>query len=103
MGTSWRIGVDAAERTELVTTGIFSQVRNPVFTAMALTGAELALMTPNPVALAGFATLLVALQLQVRVVEEPYLYATHGAEYTRYAARTGRFFPWLGLTPRSVG
>lgn len=96
MGTSWRIGVDEAERTDLVTTGAFAMVRNPIFTAMAITGAGLALMTPNVVAVAGFATLLVALQLQVRVVEEPYLFRTHGPGYAAYAATTGRFLPRLG-------
>ncbi|MFD5097430.1 hypothetical protein [Streptomyces albidochromogenes] len=30
MGTSWRVGVDAAERTTLVTGGLFEHVRNPV-------------------------------------------------------------------------
>lgn len=96
MGSSWRIGVDDTERTNLVTDGTFALVRNPIFTVMAATGAGLALMTPNMVALAGFAVLLVALQLQVRVVEEPYLLRTHGATYATYAARTGRFVPGLG-------
>jgi protein-S-isoprenylcysteine O-methyltransferase Ste14 len=96
MGASWRIGVDAGERTALVTTGAFAEVRNPIFTAMAATGAGLALMTPNLVALGGFATLLVALELQVRVVEEPYLRATHGTSYADYAAHAGRFLPGIG-------
>lgn len=101
MGTSWRIGVDAAERTELVTTGAFARVRNPIFTAMAATGLGLALMVPNVVALAGAALLLVALELQVRVVEEPYLHTTHGTVYAVYAARTGRFIPGVGrVAPR---
>lgn len=39
MGTSWRIGVDAGERTTLVTSGPFALVRNPIFSAMAVTGA----------------------------------------------------------------
>ena len=34
MGASWRIGVDPAERTQLVTTGVFVHVRNPIFAAM---------------------------------------------------------------------
>jgi protein-S-isoprenylcysteine O-methyltransferase Ste14 len=96
MGTSWRIGVDATERTALVTTGAFAWVRNPIFTAMALTGAGLALMAPNVVALLGLVLLVVALQLQVRVVEEPYLRAVHGVAYAVYAASTGRFVPGLG-------
>jgi protein-S-isoprenylcysteine O-methyltransferase Ste14 len=96
MGTSWRIGVDETERTELVTSGPFAWVRNPIFTAMAVTGSGLALMVPNAVALAGALLLLVALQLQVRVVEEPYLFRVHGDAYAAYAARTGRFVPGIG-------
>jgi protein-S-isoprenylcysteine O-methyltransferase Ste14 len=34
MGDSWRIGVDSAETTLLVDTGVFGRVRNPIFTAM---------------------------------------------------------------------
>jgi len=96
MGSSWRIGVDERERTRLVTRGAFTLVRNPIFTAMGVTGVGLALMVPNVVALAGAATLVVALELQVRVVEEPYLYRIHGADYKTYAGSTGRFLPGLG-------
>lgn len=96
MGASWRIGVDDTELTELVTDRTFGLVRNPIFTVMALTGAGLALMTPNVVAVAGFVVLLAALQLQVRVVEEPYLLRTHGDAYAEYAAQTGRFLPGVG-------
>lgn len=100
MGTSWRIGVDETETTDLVTAGPFALVRNPIFTAMATTGLGLALMVPNPVALFGLVLLLVALQLQVRVVEESYLVRTHGQSYAAYAATVGRFVPGLGrLTP----
>jgi protein-S-isoprenylcysteine O-methyltransferase Ste14 len=103
MGASWRIGVDAGERTDLVTSGTFGLVRNPIFTVMAVTGLGLALMTPNVVALTGFVVLIVALQLQVRVVEEPYLLRTHGAAYAAYAAKTGRFVPGVGRLPRTPG
>lgn len=96
MGASWRIGVDASETTELVTSGAFRWVRNPIFTAMAATGLGLTLMVANVVALAGLVMLAVALELQVRVVEEPYLRATHGSTYATYAARAGRFLPGIG-------
>lgn len=101
MGTNWRIGVDETESTDLVTTGPFAVVRNPIFTAMAFTGAGLAVMVPNVVALTGFALLLVALELQVRVVEEPYLRRVHGADYERYEATVGRFLP--GIARASAG
>lgn len=96
MGSAWRIGVREGERTALVTQGWFSVVRNPIFSAMALTGAGLAFMVPNPVSIGGLVLLLVALQLQVRVVEEPYLRALHGAGYTSYEQSVGRFVPLLG-------
>lgn len=101
MGTSWRIGVQASERTDLVSTGPFALVRNPIFTAMALTGLGLALMVPNLVAVTGAVLLVAALQLQVRVVEEPYLRRVHGAAYAAYAASTGRFVPGLGRIPHT--
>jgi protein-S-isoprenylcysteine O-methyltransferase Ste14 len=96
MGTSWRIGVDHDERTELVTTGPFAHVRNPIFAAMLSTGLGLALLVPSVLAIAGLIGLFVALQLQVRVVEEPYLLRAHGATYERYAQRVGRFLPGVG-------
>ena len=103
MGTNWRIGVDPGERTTLVTGGPFGLVRNPVFTAMALTGIGLALIVPNVIAVGGALLLLIALQLQVRVVEEPYLLATHGEVYRSYAARTGRFVPAVGRSVPNPG
>ena len=96
MGTSWRIGVDEGERTELVTDGPFALVRNPIFSAMIPTALGLTLMVPSVVALIGFAALVVALELQVRVVEEPYLIRAQGASYEQYASGTGRFVPGLG-------
>lgn len=99
MGTSWRIGVDQDERTALVTSGPFALVRNPIFAAMLPTALGLTLLVPSWVALAGLLGLLVALELQVRVVEEPYLLAVHGDAYADYAAGVGRFLPGVGRLP----
>ena len=96
MGESWRIGVDEGERTELVTDGPFAAVRNPIFAAMLPTSVGLALVVPNVVALVGVATLFIALEIQVRLVEEPYLHRVHGDAYGEYASRVGRFVPGLG-------
>jgi protein-S-isoprenylcysteine O-methyltransferase Ste14 len=96
MGESWRIGVDESERTELVTDGPFALARNPIFAAMLPTSLGLALMVPSWVAFAGLAALFIALELQVRVVEEPYLRRVHGRTYSDYASRVGRFFPGVG-------
>lgn len=96
MGSSWRIGVDAAEMTTLVTGGAFALARNPIFTAMILTAVGLVLMTPNIVAIAGLVMLIVAIQLQVRAVEEPYLASHHDPAWHDYASRVGRFIPKVG-------
>lgn len=97
MGDAWRVGVDPQERTELVTSGPFGLVRNPIYSAMIPTVFGLAMMVPNVLAIAAFLTLVIALELQVRLVEEPYLLQVHGDAYADYAARVGRFVPGLGL------
>lgn len=103
MGASWRIGVDPEEKTELVTTGPFALVRNPIFAAMLPTALGLTLLVPSWVALLGLAGLAVALELQVRVVEEPYLLQVHGGAYVAYAAQVGRFLPGAGRLPEQTG
>lgn len=95
MGSAWRVGVSQDERTELVTSGLFGIVRNPFFSATGLTALGLTLMVPNVPAIAGLVALVIALHLQVRVVEEPHLRSIHGAAYEAYVARTGRFVPPL--------
>jgi protein-S-isoprenylcysteine O-methyltransferase Ste14 len=103
MGSSWRIGVDPGERTALVTTGMFAVVRNPVFSAMVLAQAGVALMVPTWVSLLGLVALVVAVNLQVRFIEEPYLLAVHGPAFEVYAARVGRFVPGVGRMPSHPG
>jgi protein-S-isoprenylcysteine O-methyltransferase Ste14 len=96
MGDSWRIGVDSAERTALVTDGPFALVRNPIYAGMIPAFAGVALLAPNVVTIAGAILLVVALELQTRLVEEPYLARIHGERYVAYAARAGRFLPGIG-------
>jgi protein-S-isoprenylcysteine O-methyltransferase Ste14 len=96
MGSSWRIGVDPQERTALVTSGPFALVRNPIFAAMLPTAIGLVLMVPSAIAIVGLVALIASLELQVRIVEEPYLRSVHGQSYAEYARRVGRFLPGLG-------
>ena len=96
MGSSWRIGVDPEERTELVTRGPFALVRNPIFSFLVLVQVGTFLLVPSAAALAGLVLQVVSVELQVRLVEEPYLLRVHGAAYREYAARAGRFLPGAG-------
>jgi protein-S-isoprenylcysteine O-methyltransferase Ste14 len=100
MGASWRVGVDPGERTALRTDGPFALVRNPIFSWMTTTAAGLALLVPNAASLVGLAALVLGIELQVRLVEEPYLLRAHGEAYASWAERTGRFFPGIGRLPR---
>ena len=105
MGSSWRVGVDPGERTTLVTTGVFGVIRNPVFSAMVAAQAGVVLMVPTWPSVLALVALVVAVELQVRAIEEPYLRAMHGSAYAGYAARAGRFVPGLGRmrAPAGVG
>jgi protein-S-isoprenylcysteine O-methyltransferase Ste14 len=94
MGASWRIGIDDRP-TPLVTGGLFSLCRNPIFSGMFLTLAGIVLIAPAAWLLIACAVALVAVALQVRL-EERHLVSLHGNEYLRYASRVGRFVPWLG-------
>jgi protein-S-isoprenylcysteine O-methyltransferase Ste14 len=96
MGASWRVGVSSEERTDLVTGGWFSMIRNPIYTGMIVAFFGFALMVPTWVGLAAVVVIAAGLELQVRAVEEPYLIRTHGDEYRAYASRVGRFLPGIG-------
>jgi protein-S-isoprenylcysteine O-methyltransferase Ste14 len=88
--------VDPTEETALVSGGLFRWVRNPIFTSMLLLLAGLALIAPAAPSVASFFVALAGLELQVRLVEEPYVSRVHGEAYRAYAARVGRFLPCIG-------
>src|SRR5918996_1010764 len=78
MGESWRVGVSDEERTDLVTGGWFSLVRNPIYTSMIVGWLGLALLVPTWLGFAAAVMVALGLELQVRFVEEPYLMRSHG-------------------------
>ena len=96
MGASWRIGVDPAERTALITAGLYAQVRNPIYTGMVAFALGQALMLPGVWSAIAVVAMAVGVELQVRAVEEPYLRDVHDADFERWAQRSGRFLPGLG-------
>ena len=96
MGPSWRIGVSDEQGTDLITSGWFAAVRNPIYTSMIFAWIGFALMVPTWLGIAAAAVAIIGLEMQVRVVEEPYLIRAHGEAYRAYGARVGRFLPGIG-------
>jgi len=94
MGASFRIGIDDAE-TALVQTGLFGQVRNPIFSALLILLAGLFMAVPCVWTLGIWLAAAVTVARQVRL-EERHLLAQHGEQYRLYAARVGRFVPGVG-------
>ena len=91
MGASWRIGIDSANRTELVSKGLFSVSRNPIFLATRLALLGFFLVAPNAATLAILAAAEVVIQVQVRL-EEKHLLGLHGSAYDQYFSEVPR---WL--------
>ena len=99
MGDAWRGDVDPDARNRLVTDGPFRWVRNPILVGTGMTSVGLALLVPNPLAILGAALNIASHEVQVRLVEEPYLRRVHGDAFRSYAQRVGRFVPGLGREP----
>lgn len=90
MGSSWRIGIDSANRTDLVSKGLFKVSRNPIFLGMRIALAGFFLTLPNAFTLVALVLGEVLLQLQVRL-EEQHLARLHGADYENYQKSVRRW------------
>lgn len=99
MGLTWRPAIAPIDGGELVTAGPFRLVRNPNYVAMLAAGLGTVLLASDPVAIAGWLTLLTSLMLTARFEEGP-LEARFGDAYREYAARVGRLFPGAGKRAR---
>ena len=98
MGRSWRIGIEPG-KTALVTHGLYSHIRNPIYTGLflSLAGAVLAMPTISVALVASQLGLWVCLQTRR---EEAHLARLHPDQFPEYAARAGRFLPGLGTLPQ---
>lgn len=90
MGTSWRIGIDKKNRTELVQKGLFTISRNPIFLGMRLALLGFFLTIPNAITLLTLVLGDVLMQIQVRL-EEEHLRNLHGKEYTDFCKKVRRW------------
>ena len=89
MKDSWRIGIDEENQTRLITTGLFSVSRNPIFLGMIVSLGGLFLSTPNALTLVFIIVGYILIQIQIRL-EEEFLTRQHGEEYILYQQKTNR-------------
>lgn len=89
MSNSWRVGIDEKNKTDLVTTGLFSICRNPIFLGMIFCVFSLFLIIPNAITFCIFITVYLIIQVQIRL-EEEYLLKSHGENYNNYKPKTKR-------------
>ncbi|MFO0490722.1 MAG: methyltransferase family protein, partial [Curvibacter sp.] len=82
---------DSTNRTELVSKGLFSVSRNPIFLSTRLALLGFFMVAPNAFTLAILAAGEIVIQVQVRL-EEMHLSGLHGAAYDQYCSQVPR---WL--------
>lgn len=91
MAQSWRIGIDEKNKSKLVTTGLFSISRNPVFLGIMVANVGLFLVLPNAFTLLITALSSISMNTQIRL-EETFLEEEFGEDYQAYKAKVRR---WL--------
>jgi protein-S-isoprenylcysteine O-methyltransferase Ste14 len=95
LGASWRVGIEEGASPGLVTGGLYTVCRNPIFLGLLVTLAGLGALQPTWISVVVLLVTIVSLHNQV-VAEEAYLLAAYGDAYRHYARRVGRFLPGLG-------
>ena len=96
-GEHWSVTLEVREGQQLVTHGVYSRIRHPMYAAIWLFSAAQALLLANWVA--GYAALLTfALMYFVRIPrEERMMLDSFGQRYSAYMAQTGRLLPRLSF------
>ena len=94
LGDTWRIGINANEKTALVSRGPYRWVRHPIYVLQFVMLAGAALLLPTPVSFATLATHYLCVRLKAGD-EEKYLMTVHGTAYREYLSRTASLFPRL--------
>jgi protein-S-isoprenylcysteine O-methyltransferase Ste14 len=95
LGRNWSVTLEIRVEHALVTTGVYSRVRHPMYSAFWLLAVAQALLLPNwvagPAGIVGFGTLFFC-----RVGREERLMAeTFGDQYRQYVTRTYRIIPGI--------
>lgn len=93
LGPNWSITLEVREKHELVTRGIYSRVRHPMYLALLLYSAGQAMALPNWVAGPAYGVAMALLFLLRLGPEERMMREEFGQDYEAYMARTKRLVP----------
>lgn len=93
LGRNWSVSLDIRETHKLITQGVYSKVRHPMYSAFWLWAIAQALLLPNWIAgfsgIVGFGTLFFGRVFE----EERMMERAFGDEYRDYMRRTWRILP----------
>jgi protein-S-isoprenylcysteine O-methyltransferase Ste14 len=92
LGRQFSPQLQLRQEHQLITSGPYSRVRHPLYTALDAYGLSLALVSANWFFVAFFILSLIGLHLRVPK-EERMLLGQFGDQYRAYMQRTGRYFP----------
>lgn len=90
MANSWRIGIDKKNKTKLVTKGLFSISRNPIFLGIMIANIGLFMVIPNAFTLLIISISTISINTQIRL-EEEFLKSEFGNEYLEYLKKVNRW------------
>ncbi|WP_158848076.1 methyltransferase family protein [Algibacter sp. L1A34] len=90
MANSWRIGIDENNKTKLVTNGMFSISRNPIFLGIMIANIGLFLVIPNTFTLLIISLSTISINTQIRL-EEEFLKREFENNYLEYAKKVRRW------------
>lgn len=90
MANSWRIGIDEKNKTKLVTKGLFSISRNPIFLGIMIANIGLFLVIPNAFTLLITSLSTISINTQIRL-EEEFLEQEFGNDYLEYKTKVRRW------------
>lgn len=95
LGTNWSVTLQMRESHSLVTDGIYSRIRHPMYSAMFALGIAQALFCPNWIVGPAYLLTFGLLYLLRVNVEERMMLDRFGTEYEAYMQKTGRVIPRL--------
>ena len=81
-----------AQKTKLITSGVYSFCRNPLYIGVHLSFLGIFFLLPSLIYLIGLFLFLINQHLRI-LQEEKFLTESFGAEYEKYLRRTGRYLP----------